>query len=280
MIRFVTGAAMAASMLAAAPAAAQSYGQPYDAPQGYAQQGYGQQGYGQQGYGQQGYGNGFWQGAPTDTWQRISWIEQRIEAGRRDGSLTPQEARRAEIQLRQIRREAMRMRRGSYMSASNSAMLQSRLDALSRSIRWARRNGNGAYGNNGYGTQGYGQQGYGQQGYGQQGYGQQGYQQGYAQRDMSRFNTSYDAQRYYRDGPQYSERRLGDADEVYRGSDGRYYCKRSDGTTGLIVGGAAGGLLGNVVDGGHNRVAGTLIGGALGALLGRSVEQNSDIRCR
>jgi hypothetical protein len=35
-----------------------------------------------------------------------------------------------------------------------------------------------------------------------------------------------------------------------------------------------------VIDGGHNRVAGTLIGGALGALLGKSVDQNSDVRCR
>ena len=245
MTRFLTSAAVAASMLAAAaaaPAAAQGYGQAY-ATQSYASQGY---------------GNDFWQGAPSDTWQRISYLEQRIQAGQRDGSLSPQEARRAEMQLRQIRTEAMRTRRGGYMSAQNSAMLQSRLDNLSRSLRWARHNGNGAYGNNGYG------------------------QQGYAQGDMSRFNTSYDARRYYRDGPQYSERRLGDSDEVYRGSDGRYYCKRSDGTTGLIVGAAAGGILGNVIDGGRHRTGGTLVGGALGALLGRSVEQNSntDIRCR
>ncbi|MEA3034408.1 MAG: hypothetical protein QOH04_159, partial [Sphingomonadales bacterium] len=143
------------------------------------------------------------------------------------------------------------MRRGGYMSAENSAMLQTRLDALSRNLRWARRNNERGYGD-----------------------------RGYAQGDMSRFATSYDAQRYYRDGPQYSERRLTDSDEVYRGSDGRYYCKRSDGTTGLIVGGAGGALIGNAVDGGHDRLAGTLIGGALGALLGRSIDRNSDIRCR
>ena len=70
-------------------------------------------------------------------------------------------------------------------------------------------------------------------------------------------------------------------DQVYRGSDGRYYCKRSDGTTGLIIGGAAGGIVGNVIDGGRNRVAGTLIGGALGAILGKKVDQsNSDYKCR
>src|SRR3546814_14089359 len=63
-------------------------------------------------------------------------------------------------------------------------------------------------------------------------------------------------------------------ERVYAGEDGRYYCKRNDGTTGLIVGGAAGGILGNVIDGGHSRILGTLLGGAAGALAGRAVEQN------
>ena len=92
---------------------------------------------------------------------------------------------------------------------------------------------------------------------------------------------SYDPSRYYRDGTNYSERALASDDRVYRGSDGRYYCKRSDGTTGLIVGAAGGAILGNVIDGGHSRAAGTLIGGALGALAGRSIDQNNtQIRCR
>ena len=95
------------------------------------------------------------------------------------------------------------------------------------------------------------------------------------------YATDYDASRYYRDDTRYQERRLSDQDMVYRGSDGRYYCKRNDGTTGLIVGGVAGGLLGNVIDGGRHRTGGTLIGGALGALMGRSVEQSQqDVRCR
>lgn len=94
------------------------------------------------------------------------------------------------------------------------------------------------------------------------------------------YSTDYDATRYYRSGSQYQERRLTAEDEVYRGSDGRYYCKRSDGTTGLIIGAGAGALLGNVVDGGSNRVAGTLVGGVLGAFLGREVEQSADVRCR
>jgi hypothetical protein len=95
------------------------------------------------------------------------------------------------------------------------------------------------------------------------------------------YSTDYDASRYYRDDPRYQERTLSSNDQVYRGSDGRYYCKRSDGTTGLIIGGAAGGIVGNVIDGGRNRVAGTLIGGALGAILGKKVDQsNSDYKCR
>ncbi len=94
------------------------------------------------------------------------------------------------------------------------------------------------------------------------------------------FETDYDAARDYREDARYEERRLTAQDEVYRGSDGRYYCKRGDGTTGLVIGGAAGGVLGNVIDGGRHRTAGTLIGGALGALMGRAVEQNSDVRCR
>lgn len=90
----------------------------------------------------------------------------------------------------------------------------------------------------------------------------------------------YDPTRYYRSGGQYQERVLAPTDRVYSGSDGRYYCRRSDGTTGLIVGGALGGVLGNVIDGGRSRVVGTLFGGAAGALAGRAVDQNSQVRCR
>jgi uncharacterized protein YcfJ len=99
-------------------------------------------------------------------------------------------------------------------------------------------------------------------------------------RDRGRYETEYDAAGDYREDARYGERRLDTDDQVYRGSDGRLYCKRGDGTTGLVIGGATGGILGNVIDGGRHRGAGTLIGGALGALMGRAVEQNSDVRCR
>ena len=91
----------------------------------------------------------------------------------------------------------------------------------------------------------------------------------------------YDPSRYYREDQRYQERVLAADDRVYRGQDGRYYCKRNDGTTGLIVGAVGGGILGNVIDGGHSRAAGTLIGGALGAIAGKAIDQNSsEVRCR
>ena len=70
-------------------------------------------------------------------------------------------------------------------------------------------------------------------------------------------------------------------DRVYAGQDGRYYCKRNDGTTGLIIGAAGGGILGNVIDGGRSRILGSLLGAAAGGLAGRAVEQsNNQVRCR
>ncbi len=89
----------------------------------------------------------------------------------------------------------------------------------------------------------------------------------------------YDAAQYYR--PATQERVLSTNERVYAGQDGRYYCKRSDGTTGLIIGAAGGGILGNVIDGGRSRTVGTLLGAAVGGLAGRSVDQNaSQVRCR
>lgn len=67
--------------------------------------------------------------------------------------------------------------------------------------------------------------------------------------------------------------------KVWKDSQGRYRCKRPDGTTGLIVGGAAGALVGRAVDTKGERATGTILGAAAGALLGRSVERSRS-RCR
>jgi len=67
----------------------------------------------------------------------------------------------------------------------------------------------------------------------------------------------------------------------WRGKDGRTYCRRNDGTTGLIVGGVGGALLGRTIDTRGDRTLGTLGGAAAGALLGREVERStSRRRCR
>ena len=91
----------------------------------------------------------------------------------------------------------------------------------------------------------------------------------------------YDPSRYYRTGPTYQERVLRSDERVYRGRDGRYYCRRNDGTTGLIVGAATGGLFGNIIAGGHSRTAGTLLGAIAGAAIGSSIDRSqNEVRCR
>lgn len=103
----------------------------------------------------------------------------------------------------------------------------------------------------------------------------------YSAYDYNRYEPGanrYYADRYYREGSYYSDRRLNRRDRIYRGENGRYYCRRDDGTTGLIVGGAVGALLGRELDRGDSRVLGTLIGGGAGALLGRQVDRGG-LRC-
>ena len=85
----------------------------------------------------------------------------------------------------------------------------------------------------------------------------------------------WDAQRAYREG-NYRERRLSRNDRIYRGNDGRYYCRRNNGTTGLVVGAIGGGVLGNVLGGG---TLGTIVGAGAGGLLGREVDRGK-VRCR
>jgi len=94
-----------------------------------------------------------------------------------------------------------------------------------------------------------------------------------------RYGNRYDAARYYRNDASYRERRLTRNDRIYRGNDGRYYCRREDGTTGLIIGAAGGALLGRELDGGYNRATGTILGAALGGLLGREIDRGR-ARCR
>jgi uncharacterized protein YcfJ len=78
--------------------------------------------------------------------------------------------------------------------------------------------------------------------------------------------TQADAQRRYK----YRE---------WKGNDGRWRCRKPDGTTGLIVGGVAGGVLGSLLTNGGSNTLGALIGAGAGALLGRSVDRGQ-VTCR
>ncbi len=92
-----------------------------------------------------------------------------------------------------------------------------------------------------------------------------------------RYNGYY-ADNYYRGG-NYAPARLGVNDRIYRGNDNRFYCRRRDGTTGLIVGALGGGVLGNVIAPGGSKTLGSIIGGGLGAVIGNSIDRNN-VTCR
>lgn len=95
-----------------------------------------------------------------------------------------------------------------------------------------------------------------------------------------RFADGYRPERYYRDGRFYpGDRFLGAGDRIYRSRDGRYYCRREDGTTGLIVGAVGGGLLGHAIAPEGSETIGALLGAGLGAAFGNAVARN-EIRCR
>jgi hypothetical protein len=100
----------------------------------------------------------------------------------------------------------------------------------------------------------------------------------YDERRFEPGQRGYDPARYYRSGGPYQPYRLGRNDRIYRGYDNRYYCRRDDGTTGLIVGGMAGGVLGNIITPGGYKTLGTILGAGAGALIGREIDDG--VECR
>lgn len=109
-----------------------------------------------------------------------------------------------------------------------------------------------------------------------------GHDRGYDRDDDRRYDRGYDRghDRGYRNdrGDRYGARVAHDT-RAWRGRDGRYYCRRDNGTTGLLIGAAAGGVIGNEVAGRGDRTLGAILGAAGGAILGRSIDRGSS-RCR
>jgi len=100
------------------------------------------------------------------------------------------------------------------------------------------------------------------------------------------YEDRHDHRRWYGDYRRYEDRRYEDRrgygwhhydrEQSYRHREDR--CGK--GTTGLVIGAVAGGLLGRAVAGRDgDRTAGAIIGGGTGALAGRAIDRSDD-RCR
>ncbi|MBT0666936.1 glycine zipper 2TM domain-containing protein [Novosphingobium profundi] len=92
--------------------------------------------------------------------------------------------------------------------------------------------------------------------------------------DRGHSPSHYDSRGRYRD-----PRPISRNSHVWRGHDGRYYCRRDNGTTGLLIGAGVGALAGHELAGNGDRTLGAVLGGVLGGALGREIDRG-DIRCR
>ena len=92
-------------------------------------------------------------------------------------------------------------------------------------------------------------------------------------RDRDRRGT-YDSRGRY-----YEPRRITRNSRVWRGDNGRYYCRRDNGTTGLLIGAGVGALAGHEIAGRGDRTLGAIIGAVGGGLLGREIDRGS-LSCR
>lgn len=110
-----------------------------------------------------------------------------------------------------------------------------------------------------------------------------------------RYNNYQDQGRYerdYRDNRQNRRQYSRDYDRSgyytgrsWRDNRGQYRCRRSDGSTGLLIGAVGGALVGRTIDTRGDRTTGTLLGAVVGGLLGNAIEKdnnrgNGRYRCR
>lgn len=84
----------------------------------------------------------------------------------------------------------------------------------------------------------------------------------------------YDSRGYYLE-----PRRITRSSYMWRGKDGKYYCKRDNGTTGLVIGAGVGALAGHELAGRGDKTLGAILGGAVGAVIGREIDRGS-LSCR
>ena len=105
---------------------------------------------------------------------------------------------------------------------------------------------------------------------------QQDYRQDYRGYDNRSDNRGYDKHRDYDRNGYYNGR-------SWRDNRGQYRCRRSDGSTGLLIGAVGGALVGRTIDTRGDRTVGTLLGAVVGGLIGNSIEKDNNrgrYRCR
>lgn len=86
--------------------------------------------------------NSVWQGAPADPWQRIQFLQERVNRGVAEGSIDRRQAWQIQRQLNGLRQWIRRMHwQGEQLRPDQRARVQARLDQISGQIRWLRHNG-------------------------------------------------------------------------------------------------------------------------------------------
>lgn len=99
----------------------------------------------------------------------------------------------------------------------------------------------------------------------------------YDDRDHGRHSSH--SRTYDEHGRYYQPRRVTRDSHIWRGDDGRYHCRRDNGTTGLLIGAGVGALAGNELAGPGDKTLGVILGAAVGGALGRAIDRG-DLQCR
>ena len=85
----------------------------------------------------------FWNGAPENPYNRIQFLQDRVNRGVANGSLDRREAMRVNRELNGVRNWIQRMhwRDAGRLTPDQRGRVQARLDSISRQIHWMKRNG-------------------------------------------------------------------------------------------------------------------------------------------
>jgi hypothetical protein len=83
-----------------------------------------------------------WRGAPDNPYDRIQFLQDRVNRGVADGSLDRREAWRINREINGVRQWVQRMHwQGERLTPDQRSRVQARLDQISGQIRWMRHNG-------------------------------------------------------------------------------------------------------------------------------------------